>query len=329
MKLEKPRTVLEIARIIGGKVLGNPDHLVSGLNEIHRVEPGDLTFVDVEKYFKKSFNSQATTILLNKQVSVPEGKALILSDDPFRDYNILTEYFQPRFWLDAYSSPILGENVRIGKNVVFGNNTRVGSNTEISHNVVIGSNVSIGANTLIYGNVTIHDNCVIGSNCCIQAGAVIGGEAFYFKKRSYGRDKMLTKGRVILEDWVEIGANTTIDRGVSADTSIGEHTKIDNLVQIGHDTTIGKRCVIAAQVGIAGVSSIGDDVILWGQVGIPSDIHVGNGAVIMAKSGVLSSLEGGKTYWGIPAKDFRKGWREIACIERLPELIRKIEEQEK
>ncbi|MCZ2355438.1 MAG: UDP-3-O-(3-hydroxymyristoyl)glucosamine N-acyltransferase [Bacteroidia bacterium] len=325
MKLTQPVTVTEIARIIGGKVLGNPNHIVSGFNEIHRVEPGDLTFVDVEKYFKKSLNSRATTILLNQEVEIPEGKALILSNDPFRDYNLLTEYFQPRSSLDIYNEPILGENTHIGKNVVFGNNVSVGSNVEIGHNTIIGNNVVIGSETLIYGNVTIYDNCQIGSNCCIQSGAVIGGEAFYYKKRPYGRDKMLTKGRVILEDWVEIGANTTIDRGVSADTIIGEYTKIDNLVQIGHDTVVGKRCIIAAQVGIAGVSNIGDDVTLWGQVGIPSNIYIGNGAVVMAKSGVLASLEGGKTYLGVPAKEFKKSWREIACIEKLPELIKKID----
>jgi UDP-3-O-[3-hydroxymyristoyl] glucosamine N-acyltransferase len=325
MKLNPPQTVTQLAQLIHASVVGPPDHLVTGINEIHRVEPGDLTFVDVAKYYKKALGSKATTILINKEVEAPAGKALIVTDDPFRDFNLLTEHFQPRAPLDTVGKPQLGKNVRIGQSVVFGNNVVVGDKVEIAHNVTIGSNVTIGEGTLIYSNVTLYDHTTIGRQCCIQSGARIGGEAFYFKKRENGRDKMLSKGITVLEDFVEVGANTTIDRGVSAETRIGEHTKIDNLVQIGHDTLVGKRCVIAAQVGIAGVTTVEDDVILWGQVGIPSDVTIGKGAILMAKTGVLSSLAGGKVYSGMPANEKIRTLRRYATLDKLVGLIHKIE----
>jgi len=191
--------------------------------------------------------------------------------------------------------------------------------------VVIGSNVTIGAGTLIYPNVTIYDFTEIGKSCVIQSGAVIGGEAFYYKKRPWGREKMLSKGKVVLEDFVEIGANTTVDRGVSAITRVGEHTKIDNLVQVGHDTTIGKRCVIAAQVGIAGVCRIEDDVILWGKVGIPSGVTIGAGAILHAMTGVFSDLPGNKIYSGIPAQEQMKTLRQYATMEKISRMFHKLE----
>jgi UDP-3-O-[3-hydroxymyristoyl] glucosamine N-acyltransferase len=325
MKLTPPQTVKQLADLLGAKFEGDPNHKVTGINEIHRVETGDLTFVDVAKYYKKALNSAATTILINKQVDVPAGKAIIISDDPFRDYNKLTENFQPRKALDVATTPKLDPSIKVGRNVVIGENTSIGKNVEIGHNVIIGSNVTIGEGTLIYPNVTIYDFSVIGKSCCIQSGAVIGGEAFYYKKRPYGRDKMLSKGRTVLEDNVDIGACTTVDRGVSADTLVGEHTKIDNLVQIGHDTVIGKRCVIAAQVGIAGVCVIEDDVILWGKVGIPSGVTIGKGAILQAMTGVFSDLPGGKIYSGIPAQEQMKTLRKYASLEKIVRLIHKLD----
>lgn len=328
MKLNPPLTVAEIANIINGQVIGNPSQQVEGINEIHRVVPGDLTFCDVEKYYNKSFQSAATIILINKAVTPPDGKSLIVSDDPFRDYNFLTEYFQPRSKLNetAGNENIIDSSAKIHPKAVIGKGVVIGADTEIGANVVMGNNVVIGNNTIIFPNVTIYENCIIGSNCTLNANCVLGGEAFYYKKRPNGRDKMLSKGRVVLEDWVDIGANTTIDKGVSADTLIGEHTKIDNLVQIGHDTIIGKRCIIAAQTGIAGASLVEDDVIIWGQVGIPSDVKIGKGAIILAKSGVMSSLEGGKTYLGTIAKERKRKLREFTALSKLTDLLPEIEE---
>jgi len=336
MKLTPPQTLAQLAQLLGCTYIGPADHLVTGINEIHRVEPGDLTFVDVPKYFKKALTSAATTVLINQAVEAPEGKGLLVTDEPFSAFNRLTEHFKPTLPLPTeglynVSTPndlpadLAEAPISIGRNVVFGQDVTLEPGVEIGHNVVIGSRVHIGAGSRIYHNVTVCDDSHLGRFVTLHPGCVIGGEAFYFKKRPVGRDKMLTKGLTILGNHVEIGANTTIDRGVSAVTQVGDHTKIDNLVQIGHDTIIGANCVIAAQVGIAGVCEIEDEVVLWGQVGIASDIVIGKGAVLLAKSGVISSLEGGKTYFGFVAKEFKKHWREIAAMEQLPELLRRVE----
>ena len=322
MKLNQSLQLTEAAEILGCRYIGDPNHLISGLNEIHCVEPGDLTFVDVKKYYNKALGSAATTILINQEVSPPAGKALIISDDPFRDYNRLTETLNPRVPLDVYGKPVLGEGVKMGQNIQVGNAVTIGDHTEIGHQVVIGSHVKIGKRCQIHPHVTIYDHTVIGDDVCINAGTVIGGEAFYFKSRPDRKDKMLSKGRVVIKDHVDIGANCTIDRGVSGDTIIGEWTKLDNLIQIGHDTQIGKRCIIASQVGIGGVTRIEDDVTLWGQVGITKDVVIGKGATLLAKTGVMSSLEGGKTYLGMIAAPHRQKLREISAARRLPELLK-------
>jgi UDP-3-O-[3-hydroxymyristoyl] glucosamine N-acyltransferase len=324
MKLKIPVSLSEMTKIIGGKFVGDPNHMVLGINEIHRVEPGDMTFVDIEKYYNKALQSAATTILINKEVEPPAGKGLIVSDDPFRDYNLLTEYFSPRQPLDLSEKPQLGQDVKIGQHVVFGKNVVIEDGVEIGHNTVLGSDITIGAHTLIHPNVTIYDNTRIGKHCCINSGTVIGGEAFYFKARPYGRDKMLSKGGVKIGDHVDIGANCTIDKGVSADTEIGDWTKLDNLIQVGHDSVIGKKCLIASQVGIAGVVTIEDEVILWGQVGVNKDLTIGKGAELYGKTGVMSSLEGGKKYLGMVAMEARLKLREIAALKKLPDLLRKF-----
>ena len=326
MKLTTPLRLQEAAAYLGCSWKGTADHQITGINEIHKVVAGDLTFVDIEKYYNKALLSEATTVLINQEVEPPPGKGLIISEDPFRDYNRLTEWCQPRTPLDVSGNPHLGKEVRIGRNVVFGEDVQIEEGTEIGHNVVIGSHVRIGAHSLIHANVSIYDNCQIGSHVCINSGTVIGGEAFYFKNRPDGRDKLLTKGRVLIHDHVDIGANCTIDRGVSGDTVIGEWTKLDNLIQVGHDTVIGRKCLIASQVGIAGVVTIEDEVILWGQVGVTKDLTIGKGAELFGKTGVMSSLEGGKKYLGMVAVEARQKLREIAAIRKLPELIRKLQQ---
>ncbi|MEL6697726.1 MAG: UDP-3-O-(3-hydroxymyristoyl)glucosamine N-acyltransferase [Bacteroidota bacterium] len=329
MKCQPPITLEAVAHFLNCTYVGNPEHLIYGINEIHRVETGDLTFVDVEKYYTKALHSDADTILINQLVDPPEGKALLVSKDPFTDYNLLTEWIQPTSSLDVQGEPKLGKDVRIGHHVVFGQDVEIAEGVEIGHHVVIGSHVRIGKGSKIHSNVTLYDHVYIGEEVCINAGTVIGSEAFYFKTRPHGRDKMLTKGSVIIEDHVDIGANCTIDRGVSADTIIGAWTKLDNLIQIGHDTRIGKRCLIASQVGIAGVVDIEDDVILWGQVGINKDLRIGAGAQLYGKTGVMSDLKGKTTYLGMIATDARQKLREIAAIKKLPEMIKDWEKWRK
>ena len=325
MKFPEPLTLAATAEFLGCRFGGEPDHRVVGLNEIHRVTPGDLCFVDYHKYYDKALFSAATTILIDQEVAPPPGKGLLVSDDPFRDFNRLSERYGQLPRQDVFGAYSGGEGLALGQHVTFGEAVHLGRDIQIGHGAVIGSHVTIGDGTVIHPNVTIYSHTTIGAHCTIGAGAVIGSEAFYYKKRPDRRDKMLSVGRTVLGDWVDIGANCTIDRGVTAVTSIGNHTKLDNLVQVGHDTVIGERCVIASQVGIAGVVTIEDDVQLWGQVGVVQDLTIGKGANLLGKAGVMSSLEGGRSYGGMVADDARAFLRKEAALKRLPDLLPALE----
>lgn len=305
MKLNPPLKLSQLAELIQVKIVGDEDQLVSGINEIHSVAKGDLVFVDHEKYYEKALTSAATTILIDREVECPKGKALLISKDPFTDYNFLTKHF----------SPFKASALLVSDSAV------IGEGTVVMPNVFVGNSVVIGDNCLIHPNASIYDNCVIGDNVVIHSNAVIGGDAFYFQKREGKYVKMHTCGRVVLGNNVEIGACTTIDKGVSGDTLIGEGTKIDNHVHVGHDTLVGMNCLFAAHVGIAGAVIIEDNVTLWGQVGIPSNVVIGKGAVVLAQSGVTKSLEGNKVYFGSPAGDNREKLRELALIRKLPKLF--------
>ncbi|GAA4899087.1 UDP-3-O-(3-hydroxymyristoyl)glucosamine N-acyltransferase [Flaviramulus aquimarinus] len=313
MKFPKPQTLKYISNLIGSNYIGDDNFPVEGMNEIHVVEPGDIVFVDHPKYYDKALNSEATIILINKEVECPDGKALLVSDDPFRDFNKLTEHFKPFQASNASISP----------------SAKIGKNTIIQPNCFIGNNVVIGDDCIIHSNVSIYDDAVIGNHVTLHAGTVLGANAFYYKNRPEGYDRLKSSGRVVIEDHVDIGAACTIDRGVTADTRIKEGSKIDNQVQIGHDTVVGKKCLIASQVGIAGCVVIEDEVTIWGQVGITSGITIGKKAVISAKAGVSKSLEGGKSYFGIPADDFRSKYKEIASIRKIPEILEKLKENGK
>ena len=323
MKFTNPVEAKELAEIIGAKLSGE-NIQATGINEIHRVEKGDICFVDHPKYYNKVLESPADVIIINKEITPPENKALLIHPEPFIAFNELLEFFIKReFPLDkddSYVSP----KATVGKNVVIGKSVKIADNVVIGDNVSIGNYVEIGENTLIYPGTRIGDRVKIGENCLIQYNAVIGGEPFYYKNYGTHRVKMVRGGGVLLEDNVHIGSNTTIDAGVSADTIIGAHTKIDNLVQVGHDTIIGKHCLIASQVGIAGANVIEDNVTLWGQVGVPSGLRIGKGAVLLGKAGVMSDLDGGKVYAGYVAQERRKTWQEIAALRKLPEIIRKL-----
>lgn len=301
----KPTTLSKIANLLDCKYVGNSELAVTGVNEIHVVEIGDVVFVDHPKYYDKALNSKATVVIINKNVACPEGKGLIISEDPFKSFNFLINFFRP---FDFNPEKI-------------SNTVEIGSNCSIHSTVVLGNNVSIGNNVILHPNVTILDNCVIGNNVIIQSGTVVGGHGFYYKNRETHRERLNSGGRVIIKDFVEIGCNTTIDKGVTGDTIIGEHTKIDNLVQVGHDTTIGSMCIIAAQVGIAGCSVIKNNVTIWGQVGIPSDIVIEDNVTILAQSGIAKSLEKGKVYFGSPAQEARVKMKEIALLKNLPSII--------
>lgn len=301
MKFIKTLSLKQIASLLEVEYVGNPNFEISGINEIHVVEKGDIVFVDHPKYYDKALNSAATTILINKKVECPIGKSLLISEDPFRDFNKLTLHF----------NPFIASKESISSSAI------IGENTIIQPNVFIGNNVKIGKNCTIHPNVTIYDNSVIGNNVTIHANTVLGADAFYYKNRSEGFDKLISGGRVVLEDEVDLGASCTIDKGVTGDTKIGKGTKIDNQVHVGHDTVIGKKCLIASQTGIAGCVIIEDEVTIWGQVGTNSGITIGKGAIILGQTGVTKSVAGGKSYFGTPISESREKLKEMAEIKRF------------
>ncbi len=311
MKFPKPHTLKQIAKIINCKYIGADDFPVLGMNEIHVVELGDIVFVDHPKYYDKALKSAATIVLINKEVDCPEGKALLISDDPFRDFNKLTRHFKP---FKSTSNSI-------------SNTAKIGKSTIVQPNCFIGNNVTIGENCVIHSNVSIYDDTVIGNNVTIHAGTVLGASAFYYKKRTEGFDQLVSGGRVVIKDNVDIGASCTIDRGVTGDTTIGEGSKLDNQIQVGHDTVIGKKCLIASQTGIAGCVVIEDEVTIWGQVGIISGITLREKAVIMAQSGITKSIEGHKTYWGTPAQEVKAELKVLASIRQLPNILEELKKK--
>lgn len=308
MKFNPPLKLSELAAMLQAEFAGDPDFLVTGLNEIHMVEPGDITFVDHPKYYDKALNSRATTILINKKVDCPAGKALIFHEKPF----------------DAFISVILRFRAFESASKMVSDSAVIGEGTVIQPGAFVGNHVTIGKNCLIHANASIYDHSVIGDEVIIHSNSVIGADAYYFQRRPDGYHKFESCGRVILENRVEVGALCSIDKGVTGDTVIGEGTKLDNHCQIGHDTVIGKNCLIGAHAAIAGVTKIEDDVLIWGRVAINKDLVIGKGAVILATSAVDKSLEGGKTYFGVPAEEARKKWREMASVRQLPDLIAKM-----
>lgn len=312
MKLSAPVSVQSISDLIGSEIIGNDQLFISGVNEIHQVEKGDIVFVDHPKYYDKCLNSDASCIIINnKEVQIPSGKTILLCEDPFDAYVKIVAHFKPLH----FSNTPISSDVKMGKDTI------------IMPNVFIGNNVSIGDNCIIYPGVSIMADTVIGNHVIIQSNTVIGSDAFYYntkKNRADWYTKMPSCGRVILEDKVEIGAGCTIDRGVSGDTIIGRGTKIDNMVHIGHDTQTGANCLFAAGVAIAGGVKIKSGVTLWGQVGVNKTITIEDNVTVMGHSGVVGSLEAGKTYLGFPAEEASIKRREFVWIRRIPELWKKV-----
>lgn len=310
MKFNSPHTVSQLAELmIDVRIVGAPDFPVSGMNEIHMVEEGDITFVDLDKYYDKALSSKATVILIDKEVECPDGKCLIITSDPMGNFNRLTRHFRPFLPATAMISPT----------------AKIGEGTIIQPGTFVGNHVEIGKNCIIHANVTINDHSIIGDNTVIQSGAIIGGDACYFQRTKNGTfRKFESSGRTIIGNDVEIGALTAVDRGVSGDTIVGDGTKTDNFVQIGHDTHIGKHVLIGAHSAIAGVTVIEDYVSIWASVMINKDLVIGKGAVILATSAVDKSLEGGKVYFGTPVMEARAKWKEMAMLRSLPDMMEEM-----
>ncbi len=311
MKLPAPVSIKWIAELINAELLGNANAEVTGINEIHSVVAGDIVFVDHPKYYSKCLNSAASFIIINKKTDVPEGKTLLVVEEPFEAYSKVVKHF----------------NVFIPAKKMISDAAVFGKDTIIMPNVFIGNNVSIGANCIIHPNVSVYDNCIIGNNVIVHSGSVIGSDAFYYnskKDRQVWYKKMQSCGRVIIEDDVEIGANCTIDRGVSADTKIGQGSKLDNLVHLAHEVVLGRNCLLAAHVAIAGGTKLGDGVTLWGQVGLSKTLTLGNNVTVLAQSGVGEDIEDNKIYFGTPAGPALRKQKELVWIKRIPEIWEKI-----
>lgn len=307
MKLSKPIAVTEIAEKYGAKLIGSTKLLAKGLNQVHLAEKGDIVFVDIDKYYDKALKCKASIIIINKKVKAPRGKSLLYCKHPFEVYNQMVLEERPIIPL----TNAISESAEIHPTAI------------LEPNVVVGHHVKIGAHSYIQSNVTIGEYTIIGEHVTIQPGVVIGSDAFYFKKTKAGYQKWRSAGRVIIDDHVEIGAASTVNKGVSGDTIIGEGTKLDCQVQIGHEVQIGKHCLIAAHVGISGNTKIGNEVTLYGQVGIVQNLNIADKVTVLGQSGVSKDLEKGKTYFGSPAGEARMMYKEMAALRHLPEFLAK------
>ncbi len=310
MKFTTPVKIEVIAQLINATLIGDNKNDAQGINEIHKVEEGDLVFVDHPKYYETCLNSAATFIIINKAVDVPVGKTILVTDNPFEAYCTIVGHYRPF----AKASTLINTN-------------SIGEGSYIYPGAFIGNNVTIGTNCIIFPNVTIMDNCTLGNNVIIQSGTVIGSDAFYYntkKNREQWYKKMPSCGSVVIEDDVEIGAGCMIDRGVTHDTRIGAGSKLDNMIHIGHDTVLGKNCLLAAQSAIAGMTTLKDGVTVWGGCVINKTLTIGENAVLLARTGVGGDLEANKTYWGAPAQEASIVKRELIWIKRIPQMWNKI-----
>lgn len=301
MRLTQPVTAADLAQRLGARLLGDGSLEITGINEIHHVEEGDLSFVDHPKYYAAALNSAASAVLIDREAECPEGKALLVVPDPFSTYNKLVLAERPYGYPKERVDP----------------SARIGELSYVAPSAVIGPNVIIGEECHIGPNVVVRDGTIIGDKVVIGAGTVIGEEAFYYKKTPRGYHPWRSGGHVVIESSVDIGPNCTIARGVSSATVIGFGTKMDALVQIGHDCKIGRHCILAAQVGIAGNTTVGDWCLFQGQVGVAQNLTIGERCVVLAKSGVSKDLEGHKEYFGYPAQEARTAFKDLAVLRQL------------
>lgn len=312
MKFKQPQTLAHLATLTASVAVCDDANLViNGINEIHLAVAGDIIFVDHPKYYAKALKSAASVILIDKKVDCPPGKALLVCQLPFDSFNLITQHFMP-------PAQCIDNT---------GNGSVISPSAKISPGVVIGHNVTIGDEVILHPGVVIGNNCIIDDQVEIGPNSVIGHYAFYYQKKPQGYARMYTCGGVHLKSRVEIGASCTIDAGVTAMTTIGEGSKLDNQVHVGHDTVIGKNCLFAAQVGLAGCVVVEDNVTMWGQVGCASNIVIGESAIVLGQSGITKNLSGGKTYFGTPCFEVRESFKQLAALRQLPKLIKKLGEQ--
>ena len=310
MRLKEPVSVQDLAWFVGARLIGSGEVQVRYISDIYKIQKDSLIFVDNPMYYNRAIYSAASAILLNEELECPPDKALLVVKDPFEAYNALAKHYAPFRPIELNISP----------------SAKIGKGTIIEPNAIIGAEVEIGENCLIGANTVIHERTKIGDRVRVHSNSVIGTEAFHYHRNDLGEyQRWHSIGRVVIEDDVEIGACSTVDRGVSSDTLIGRGTKIDNHVHIGHDAKIGKHCLIAAQAGIAGKAIIQDYVTIFGQVGVSKEAVVGEGAVLLSQTGVSKSIPGTKQYFGTPAVEARTHFKELAALRRLPDILRRLD----
>lgn len=333
-------TAAQIASILDGEVVGNPDSIVSRLSKIEEATEGSLTFLANPKYLNYIYSTQATVTIVNATFE-PENHlttTLIKVEDAYSSFSKLLEYYnQVKLMKSGIEQPsVISENVTYGENLYLGSfcyigkNVNIGNNVKIYPNTFIGDNVIIGDNTILFAGVRVYSESVIGAYCSIHSGAIIGSDGFGF---SPNPDRTFTKipqiGNVILEDNVDVGSCTTIDRATMGSTIIRKGVKLDNQIQIAHNVEIGENTVIAAQTGVAGSAKIGSNCMIGGQVGIAGHITIGNNVRIQAQSGVGKSIKDGEVLQGSPSFGYTDYSKSYVHFKNLPKIVSEIEEIKK
>jgi len=330
----------QIALLINGKIEGDPSVIVDSFGKIEEARSGQLSFLANLKYEEFLYSTNASVIILNAdyELKKPVNATLVRVADAYTAFATLLGKYQEMMTqqLSGVQEPSYiaktasyGEKVFIGAFAYLGENVKIGNESKIFPNAFIGDGVSIGNRCIIHPGVKIYHGTVIGNNVTIHAGTVIGSDGFGFAPQADGSFKKVPQiGNVIIEDNVEIGANTTIDRATIGSTVIKAGAKLDNLIQIAHNVEIGNSTVIAAQAGVSGSTKIGKNAMIGGQVGIVGHINIGDGAKINAQSGVSKSIESGKAVTGSPAYDYTSALRSQAVTRKLPELEKRVKELE-
>ncbi len=330
----------QIALLVNGKIEGDANASVSSFGKIEEAKTGQLAFLANPKYEEYLYSTQASIIIINEGLELKQcvNATLVRVPDAYSAFAALLSKYQEMLTqqMNGIQQPSYiaktasyGENVFIGAFVYLGENVSIGNNTKVFPNAFIGDNVKIGNDSIIHPGVKIYKECLVGNKVTIHAGAVIGSDGFGFAPQPDGSFKKVPQiGNVIIEDNVEIGANTTIDRATIGSTIIKAGAKLDNLIQIAHNVEVGNDTVIAAQAGVSGSTKLGNNVMVGGQAGIVGHLQIGDGAKINAQSGVTKSIEPGKGVTGSPAHDYTAALRSQALSRTLPELEKRVKELE-
>lgn len=333
---KKDYTLQELSELIGGKVDGDGSLIIKSAAPIETASSSDITFIANEKYLKHLESTKASAVILDDKVQAT-NLSVIRHNNPYLAFAKVLDILYPELPdvpLGIASTAVIEDNTDIDSSARVGalchirNNTKIGKETRLISSVFLGKNVVIGDNCILYPGVKIMDDCVIGNNVILHASTVIGSDGFGYAESDQGLKKIKQVGNVIIEDFVEIGSNSSIDRGALGPTRIGMGTKIDNLVQIGHNVQIGRHSIIVSQVGISGSTKLGNGVVLAGQVGVAGHLDIGDGVMAGGQSGISKSVKAGTKLFGSPAKEFLQSRRIDALINRLPDLFKRVKKLE-